>query len=159
LELNRAWVSNDNVYSTITNAAKRASVLLQYTAVPGTTTGETQATWDYVSGSTPVEPTYPNGGGLMLAGTLVAGPADGNARYKLSLRGYAGYSYEVYGNPTMAELGWSALPFSLSQTGAIDRSIHTATSEGALDIFVEAKAVKGFYYISFRVPGANAGTP
>jgi hypothetical protein len=26
-------------------------------------------------------------------------------------------------------------------------------------IYLEAKAVKGFYYVSFRVPGANTGTP
>ena len=66
---------------------------------------------------------------------------------------------DFYGNPTFGALSWSALPFSLAQTGAIDRHIHTATSEGALDIFVEQKAVKGFYYVSFRVPGADTGTP
>jgi protocatechuate 3,4-dioxygenase, beta subunit len=56
-------------------------------------------------------------------------------------------------------LGWGALPFSLTQTGAIDRNIYTATAERALDIYVEAKAVKGFYFFSFRVPGANTDTP
>ena len=25
--------------------------------------------------------------------------------------------------------------------------------------YVEEKASKGFYYVSFRVPGANTGTP
>jgi protocatechuate 3,4-dioxygenase beta subunit len=157
-----AWAtqnSNDNVYSTITNAEQRASVLLDYTPVPGTTTGEVQAAWDYVTGLTPVEPTYPNGGSLVAAGNLVAGPAGGNPRYKISIPAYAGYSYEVHGNPTLGPLAWSALPFSLTQTGTIDRTIHTSTSEGALNLYVEAKAVKGFYYVSFRVPGANTGTP
>jgi protocatechuate 3,4-dioxygenase beta subunit len=151
--------SNDNVYSTITNAEQRASVLLDYTAVPGTTTGEVQATWDYVSGLTPVEPTYPGSGSLVVAGSLVAGPSGGNPRYKITAPAYAGYSYEIYGNPTLADLAWAALPFSLTETGTIDRNIHTAASEGTLDLYVEAKALKGFYYVSFRVPGANTGTP
>jgi protocatechuate 3,4-dioxygenase beta subunit len=156
-----AWAtqnSNDNVYSTISDAAQRASVLLDYTPVHGTTTGEVQATWDYVSGFTPVEPTYP-GGSLVLAGTPVAGPASGNPRFKITVPGYTEYSYEVYGNPTLGELAWGALPFSLSETATIDRNIHTATSDGTLDLYVEQKAVKGFYYVSFRVPGANTGTP
>jgi hypothetical protein len=133
-------------------------VLLDYTPVHGTTTGEVQATWDYVSGFTPVEPTYP-GGSLVLAGTPVAGPASGNPRFKITVPGYTEYSYEVYGNPTLGELAWGALPFSLSETATIDRNIHTATSDGTLDLYVEQKAVKGFYYVSFRVPGANTGTP
>src|SRR5262249_6543295 len=48
--------SNDNVYSGVADAAQRASVTLDYTAVLGTTTGEVQANWDFVSGFTPVEP-------------------------------------------------------------------------------------------------------
>ena len=59
----------------------------------------------------------------------------------------------------MANLGWAALPFSLSQTGVIDRNIHSAASNGTLNLFVEQKALKNFYYVSFRVPGANTGTP
>jgi hypothetical protein len=51
------------------------------------------------------------------------------------------------------------LPFSLSQTGAIDRNEQTVTSDGSLKLYVEQKAVKGFYYVSFRIPGANTGTP
>jgi protocatechuate 3,4-dioxygenase beta subunit len=151
--------SNDNVYSTITDAAQRASVLLNYTAVSGTTTGEVQATWDFVSGFTPVEPTYPGGVGLVTSGYPVSGPAGGNARYKMTVPAYTGYTYEVYGNPTFANLGWRALPFSMSQTGAIDRNKYTATAEGALNLYVEQKATNGFYYVSFRVPGANTGTP
>jgi protocatechuate 3,4-dioxygenase beta subunit len=157
-----AWATqntNDMVYSGITNAGQRASVALDYTAVPGTTTGEVQTTWDFVSQFTPVEPTYPNGGSLVAAGVTVAGPIGGNPRYRISLPTYAGYSYEIYGNPTMASLASGTLPFSLTQTGAIDRNLYTATSDGTGNFFVEAKSAKGFYYVSFRVPGANTGTP
>jgi protocatechuate 3,4-dioxygenase beta subunit len=151
--------SNDNVFSTITNAEQRAAVLLAFTAVPGTTTGEVQATWDFVSGFTPVEPTYPGAGSLVTTGTLVSGPPGGNPRYKITVPAYVGYTYEIYGNPTFADLEWKALPFALTQTGTIDRHKQTATSEGPLDLYVEAKAEKAFYKISFRVPGANTGTP
>jgi len=163
LDLNGAqWEtqnSNDNVFSTITNAAQRAAILLDFTPVPGTTTGEVQAAWDFVSGFTPVEPSYPGAGSLLAAGTLVEGPAGGNPRYRLRIPAYTGYTYEIYGNPTLANLGWAALPFSLTQAGAIDRHKHTAAAEGALDLYVEAKALKGMYQVSFRVPGANTGTP
>src|SRR5437762_3517264 len=98
--------SNDMVYAGITDTAQRASVLLDYTAVPGTTTGEVQATWDFVSGFTPVEPTYPGGGSIVMAGTAVAGPIGGNARFKITVPAYTGYTYEIYGNPTLADLGW-----------------------------------------------------
>jgi protocatechuate 3,4-dioxygenase beta subunit len=151
--------SNDNVFSTITNAEQRAAVLLDFTAVAGTTTGEVQANWDFVSGFTPVEPTYPGGGSLLVAGTLVSGSAGGNPRYRLRVPAYAGYTYEIYGNPTLAEFEWRALPFSISETGAIDRHKHTATADGSLNFYVEARAVKGFHAVSFRVPGANTGTP
>ena len=147
------------VYTCITNAEQRASVLLDYTPVPGTTTSEVQATWDFVSGFTPVEPTYPGGGSLLMAGALVPGSVVGNPRYRLTMPAYANYTYEIYGNPTLANLEWKALPFSLSQTGSIDRHKHTATNNGSLDLFVEAKAAKRFYAVSFRVPGANTGTP
>src|SRR5881296_56828 len=83
--------ANDMVWTGITDAAQRASVLLDYTAVPGTTTGEVQATWDFVSGFTPVEPTYP-GGSLVIAGVAVTGPAGGNGRFKITLPAYTGYS-------------------------------------------------------------------
>jgi protocatechuate 3,4-dioxygenase, beta subunit len=157
-----AWAiqnSNDMVYAGITGSAQRAAVLLDYTPVPGTTTGEVQASWDFVSQFTPVEPTYPSGGSLLASGTAVAGPAGGNPRYSISVPAYAGYSYEIYGNPAMAGLAWGALPFSLSQAGTIDHNIYTAASDGALNLYVEAKSTKGFYYVSFRVPGANTGTP
>ena len=157
-----AWATqnaNDMVFTGITDAAQRASVNLTYTAVPGTITGEVQAAWDFVSGFTPVEPAYPGGGGLTLAGGVVAGPSGGSARYKITVPAYTGYTYEIYGNPTFADLGWKALPFAMSATGTIDRHKHAATSDGSLSFYVEQKATKGFYRVSFRVPGANTGTP
>ena len=77
---------------------------------------------------------------LALAGSVVAGPVGGNPRYKLTVPAYAGYTYEVYGNPTLSELEWRSLPFATTQTGSIDRHKHTATVEGTLDLYVEAKA-------------------
>ncbi|HYT58843.1 MAG TPA: hypothetical protein VEL06_01655 [Haliangiales bacterium] len=151
--------SNDIVYTGVSDAAQRASVTLDYAAVPGTTTSEVQSAWDFVSGFTPTEPSYPGGGSLMVAGTSVSGPAGGNGRFKITVPAYQNYTYEIYGNPTLAGLGWAALPFSLSETGTIDRNQYTAGSDGSLDLYLEQKAVKGFYYVSFRVPGANTGTP
>jgi len=156
-----AWAtqnSNDNVYSTITDTAQRASLLLDYVPVDNTTTGEVQATWDYVSNLTPSEPSYPNGGSLVIRGKLVSGPS-GNPRYQLTVPAYAGYSYEVYTNPTLGPLRWAATPFSLTQTGTVDRHIQTVTADGSLDLFVAAPAARGYYFVSFRVPGANTGTP
>lgn len=150
--------ANDMVLTGITNSAQRASVVKDFTAVAGTTTGEQEASWDIVMGLTPIEPNYPGSGGLVVAGRAVSGP-NGNPRYKITLPVYSGYSYEVYSNPTFASLAWSARPFSLSQTGSIDRNIYTATAEGSLDIYLDAAAVKGFYYVSFREPNANVGTP
>lgn len=105
-----------------------------------------------------VEPTYPAPGGFVAAGVPVAGP-NNTVRYKLTIPAYAGYCYEVYGNPTLADLEWQALPFSLTPTGSIDRHKQVATAEGSLSIYVAAKAEKGFYKVSLRVPGANTGTP
>lgn len=150
--------STDGVLNGISNAEERASVILTFTPVPSTTIGEVQTSWDIVMGLTPMDPTYP-GGSLVVAGALVPGPVGGNPRYRLTLPAYTTYTYEIYGNPTMADLAWAALPFSLTQTGVIDRNKHTATSNGTLNLYVEAKSVKGFYYVSFRVPGANTGTP
>jgi protocatechuate 3,4-dioxygenase beta subunit len=156
-----AWAqqnSNDMVFTGINDPAQRASVNLTYTAVPDTTTGEVQATWDFVSGFTPVEPGYPGSGSLVIAGTPVAGPTN-SLRFKVSIPAYTGYTYELYGNPTLGPLAWSALPFSLAQTGAINTNKFTAGSNGTLDLYVEQKSAKGFYYVSFRIPGANTGTP
>src|SRR5205823_5535688 len=133
----------------------RASVTLDYTAVAGTTTGEVESNWDFVSGFTPVEPTYPAAGGFTAKGAVVAG-AGGTQRCKISIPAYSGYTYEIYGDPTLADLGWKALPFSLVQTGVVDRNKHTASADGTLDCYVDAAATKGFYKVSFRVPGANS---
>ncbi len=58
----------------------------------------------------------------------------------------------------LASAGFT-LPGYLAQTGTIDRNIYTVTSDGTLNCYVEAKSAKGFYYVSFRVLGANTGTP
>ncbi|MFO1497773.1 MAG: hypothetical protein U1G07_05155 [Verrucomicrobiota bacterium] len=150
--------ANDSVLNGISDPAQRASVVKDFVPVNGSTLGEEETTWDIVRGVTPVEPTYP-GGSLLVAGTPVAGPTSSSPRFRLRIPAYAGYSYEVYSNPTLGELTWAALPFALSAAAAIDRNIYTATSEGDLDLFVEEKAQKGFYYVSFRVPGADTGTP
>ena len=57
-----------------------AGMLLDFTPVPGTVTGEVQATWDFVSVFTPVEPSYPNGGSLIVSGTLAPGLTGGKPR-------------------------------------------------------------------------------
>lgn len=127
--------ASDGVLNGVTNAAQRASVILSYASVPGSTTSEVQTTWDIVMGQTPVEPTYP-GGSLVVRGELVPGPISSSPRFRLRFSAYAGYSYEVYGNPTLGPLAWGALPFSLTQAGTIDRNIHTASAEGTLDLYV-----------------------
>lgn len=153
----KSWATqnaNDNVFSTVSKAAERASMLLDYTETVSPTGVEEYATWDYVSGRSYSDPTYPGEGGLVVTGQVTA-----NGRYQLRIPAYAGYSYEVYGNPTHARLSWASTPFALTETGPIDRNIHTASAEGLLEIYVERKSEKGFYFVSFRVPGANTGTP
>lgn len=150
--------SNDMVLQGISDATQRASVILNYAAVAGSTTGEVAATYDFVENLTPVEPNYPGGGSLLTAGALVAGPSS-TPRYQISFPAYSGYTYEVYGNATLADLEWRALPFALTQAGAIHRNRYTATSDGTISVFLDEAAVKDFYTVSFRVPGANTGTP
>ncbi|BCU79251.1 hypothetical protein [Luteolibacter sp. LG18] len=120
---------------------------LTWFSVNGTTTGEIHANWDFVSGFTPVEPTYPASGGFIASGALVAGPGS-SLRHRIRIPAYTGYTYEIYSNPTMETLEWKAVPFSLTQTGTIDRNNDTSSA-----------AVKGFYKVTFRVPSANTGTP
>ena len=150
--------ASDGVLNGISNADQKSSVILNFSPVPGTTTGEVQATWDIVMGLTPLYPSYPGGGSLIIAGTPVAGPTD-STRFQLSLPAYSGYTYEIYGNPTLGALAWSALPFSLSAAGVINTNKFTASSNGTLNLYVAEKTNKGFYYVTFRVPGANTGTP
>lgn len=164
--------SNDMVYTGISDSAQKAAVNLSYATVDATT-GAVAANFDFVVGLTPVDPTYPNGGSFVIAATPVAGPTN-STRFKISVPAYTNFTYEVYGNPTFANVGnnltnwnssyltnmsWGALPFSLSQTGAINTNKFTASSNGTLNLYLQEKAVKGYYYVSFRVPGANSGTP
>ena len=169
-----AWAtqnSNDMVVQGITNATQRASVILNYKAVPGTTSGEVYGTYDFALGLSPVEAVYP-GGSFIIAGAQVAGPTN-STRFKLSIPARTNYTYEVYGNPTLLDagsvtninlpyrtnMGWAALPFSLSQNGSINTNRFTATANGTLNLYLRERAARGFYYVSFRVPGANKGTP
>ena len=169
-----AWAqqnANDMVYTGITDSAQRAAVTLDYTTMDAAT-GAVAANFDFVIGYTPIEPVYPSGG-FIVAGQPVAGPTN-TTRFKISIPAYANYTYEVYGNPTLlgaggsltnwnsanlTNMGWGALPFSLSQTGVINTNRFTASANNTLDVYLEEKAAKGFYFVSFRVPGANAGTP
>jgi hypothetical protein len=59
----------------------------------------------------------------------------------------------------LTNMSWAALPFSLTQTGVIATNKFTAPTNGSLDLYLQEKAVKGFYYVAFRPPGANTGTP
>ncbi|MBM3844716.1 MAG: hypothetical protein FJ405_00320 [Verrucomicrobia bacterium] len=150
--------SNDGVFRSV-SSTQLASVLLNFTPVANGLTGETQGSWDYVTGVTPVEPNYPAAGGLSLAGRRVRVAGQSADRYEITLQTYPGYTYEVYGNPTFADLGWRVLPFSLSAETAPDRNKYTATTEGVVKLYLRDAAERGFYRVSFRVPGANAGTP
>ncbi len=157
----QAWEiqnSDDMVLGGINDDAQRNSLILNYAAVDGVTNA-VGAVFDFTLGLTPVEPTQAAGGGSFLtAGVEVAG-AGGVPRYKLTIPAYANYTYEVYANPTLAETAWATVPFSLTQTGAVDRNRHTAASEGPMEVYVEAKALKGMYHVGIRVPGANRGMP
>lgn len=164
--------ANDSIYAGISTAEQKAMVNLTYTTVDAAT-GSMAANFDFVVGQTPIDPTYPNGGNLVVAGAPVTGPGS-STRFKISVPAYANYTYEVYGNPTLANAGntitnwgssyltnlsWAALPFSLTQAGTVNTNKITAASNGTLNLYLEEKAVKGFYYVTFRVPGANTGTP
>lgn len=157
-----AWstqnTTNDNVFSTLT-AAQQAQILLTYVAVPGTTTNEVEQSFDFQVNLTPTEPTYPIAGGCVYKGVPVAGPSS-TVRYKITFPAYTGYEYEVYGNPTLDDVSWRALPFSLTQAGTLDRNRQVATATASLDIYVsELAAAKCAYKVSFRPVGSNSGTP
>ena len=164
--------SGDSIFTGISTTAQKAMVNLNYSSVDAAT-GAVAANFDFVVGQTPVEPGYPNGGHLVVAGVPVAGP-NSTTRFQITVPAYANYTYEVYGNPTLANVGstvtnwtqpalsnmsWAALPFALSPSGSINTNKITASNNGALSLYLEEKSAKGFYYISFRVPGANTGTP
>ena len=160
-ENGRVWsVQNgdDMVLQGISDARLRASVMLDYKTVDAAT-ASVGASYDFVVGMTPVEPTYPDGGSLLTEGAAVPGPSSGEPRYRLTFPAYKGYTYEVYANPTMANTTWGALPFALSPTGSIAANRLTAEADGTLNLYVKAKALKSFYHVTFRVPGANTGTP
>ena len=149
--------SNDMVLGGVSDDAQRDSLILNYARVDGVTNA-VGAVFDFTVGLTPVESAHLASGSLLLAGAEVSG-ANGAPRYKLTIPADANYTYEVYANPTVAETAWAAVPFSLTRTGKVDRNRYTAASEGPLSIYVDARALKGMYRVSFRLPGANTGTP
>jgi protocatechuate 3,4-dioxygenase beta subunit len=151
----------DGVFASIRDPAQRASLIKDYHPVSGSAAGEMETTWDIVMGLTPVDQPYPNadGGHLVVAGVETPVKVGGKPRFQVTVNAQKGYSYEVYANPTAGGLGWAALPFAMSEKDKIDRNIHTADSEGPLRLYVEKPSVKGYYYVAFRVPGANTGTP
>jgi protocatechuate 3,4-dioxygenase beta subunit len=150
---------NDGVLRAVHDEAERAAIIRDFIPVPGSAAGEQQTAFDIVLGLTPVEQPYPGAehGVLVIPGTPA--PISSRLLFELSIPAQAGYSYEVYADPTVGKLGWAALPFSLTANSKPDRNIHTATSEGTLELYVEKPSVKGFYHVAFRVPGANLGTP
>ncbi len=139
----------DMVLQGITNAAQRASVIKDYTVIDSAT-GAVGTTWDIVMGQTPMDPTYPNGGTFLAKAELVPGPSGGNQRYALTIPAFANFIYEIYGNSSLAALTWGALPFSLTQTGAIDRNLYKPTTSGSVTLYVEKKPDKGIYKVTFR---------
>lgn len=151
--------SNDNVFASVQDPLQRASMLLDFAAEPGSTLPELFAHWDYVAGRTYTEPVYPGGGTLRAAGVPVEVAPESRPRFKVTIPAYAGYSYEIYANPTLGPLSWKALPFALTATASPDRNIYTAATDGTLDLYVDQSAERGLYLVSFRVPGANTGTP
>ena len=153
--------SNDNVFSTVT-AAQRATMLLDYTLVPGTTTGEKAATWNYYSGLAPLDHTYlTNNGQFVVEKMEIVAGTSGTYRVKLTIPAYAGYTYELYTNSTLDDIESRQIPFALTQTGAVSNHKYTATAAGSLSFYVPvANAdVRRFYSVSYRIPGANTGTP
>lgn len=161
----RVWDTtneNDGVLAGVTDPAQRRSVIKDFTAAKDSAAGEQETFWDILMGLTPMEQPYPGGaadGGHLVVAGQSSSKVGGKERWKITIPTFAGYSYEVYANPTVGNLGWAALPFALSESAKVDRNIHTALSEGGLDLFVEKPSIKGSYYVAFRVPGANTGTP
>lgn len=150
--------SSDNVFGSLTTAQK-ALLLLDWTAVSGATAGEKQGAFDFQVNLTPTEPTYPVAGGCLYKGVPIAGPGS-TVRYKITVPVYTGYEYEIYGNATLDDVSWRALPFSLTQTGTLDRNRHVATSTGSLDLYVtQLAAAKSAYKVSWRPVGNNFGVP
>lgn len=154
--------SNDNVFSTVT-AAQRATMLLSCTAVEGGAAGEVATTWDYYSSLTPLDHTYlANSGSFVVEKMeIVAGPTAGAYRAKLTIPAYTGYTYELYTTTSLEDLSQRQIPFALTQTGAVGNHKFTATSTGSLSIYVPLTSAdtRRFFSVSYRIPGANTGTP
>lgn len=155
-----AWSTqngNDNIFSSLSTSEKNL-LLLNYTPTENAVADEVEANFDFQVGLSPVEPTYPDPGGFLVRGEPFL-DKNSNLRFKLTFPAYSGYTYEVYANPTLADLEWKAAPFSIDSSTASDRNKHTVESEQSLSLYVDLPPERGFYKVSFRVPGANTGTP
>lgn len=150
--------SNDNIFASLT-AEQKSLVLLDYQPVEQAVDDEVEASFDFQVSLTPVEPSYPEPGGLIVRGEPTVSTTSSQRLFKLSFPAYEGYTYEIYANPTLADLDWKALPFCLDGSGVSDRNKHTMLSSETLTLFVTQPAERGFYKVSYRVPGANTGTP
>ncbi len=150
--------SNDSIFRSL-SPEQQNLLMLDYTPVENAVANEVQASFDFQLGFTPVEPDYPASGGFLVKGEAVLGPSVSVDRYKLSFPAYAGYTYEIYRNPDLGTYHWRSIPFSLQQSGVIDRHKHTVNEEGTLDLYVDVQAAREFYKVTYRAPGENTGTP
>lgn len=152
---------SDILYRRIPTQSQKDAITLDFSPLPGSEVGagEEFTEWDIVVGAIPEDVPHPsqNGNGLEVEGQPVTTP-DGTV-FKLSFQAVKGYSYEVYSNPEMRPLSWQAVAFSLSPEAPVSNNIITASSDSVLELFVKQPTDSGFYFVAFRVPGANTGTP
>jgi len=136
------------------------------------TTGAVAANFDFVVGLTPVDPTYPNGGSLVIAATSVAGPTN-SVRFKLSIpptRITPTKSMAIPRSPRRQhhhelgfilfdehELGRTAV-FTDASRRSQHEPLHRFQQRDAQPVS-SGKIGKGFSYVSFRVPGEKSRVP
>ena len=149
----------DFLLNSIENADQRNSIVLPFDKVPEALGLEEQASWDFVSQYTPIESEYPLQGGLKIKGSEVLHPIGGSRRFRINVPVFKGYTYEIYSNPSLRKLDWKLLPFSISQNGLIDRNQYTSINDEIIRFYVDVKTNNGMFFVSYRLPGSNKGTP
>ena len=100
----------------------------------------------------PVRKSIPDAGGIVSRGERVDGPL-GTTRFRLRLKAYLGYTYEVSGRSNKGDHAWECVPFALSQMGQIDRKKHVARSEGELEFYLSSQSGNDFFSVTFHAPG------